>query len=696
MKHERFFTFCVAFFLSFFMAFGVCGCLVSAFDLPLERDFLPVCLAAALICSGLFSFRHGGTALACLLALGLGYCFQDGRALQQLCQLAYQLSLVYDRAYGWGVLILSETARESAVFDWPVGILALLTALTVSRCISRQTSVWLPVLTGLLPLALCIVVTDTVPGTKYLLCFLAVVILLILTTSVRRENPGQGLQLTLAAALPVVLGLTALLLAAPQETYVNRAADLQEQIRTATQKIPSLMESGMNQLASRFQSDPPARVDLTGLGPRLPFTYTVMEVTAPSDGTLYLRGRDYDSYDGRGWTASQKRQEPFSSAEGASETLTIRTSNRKEQLFLPYYPQNEVLLAAGRAENSSGALEYTIPRTTLPENWRQLAYTPAAYGNDKWPQYCTLPEETRRAARELLEGLFDSGATHTARADIIAALVTDAAEYDLDPGKMPSDAPDFALWFLQEADSGYCVHFATAATVLLRAADVPARYVTGYMLRTRAGETVTVTEEDAHAWAEYYEPNLDCWIPLEVTPGTETEVPATQTRPPETTAPPETQPPTEEPTHPEPTEFTAPSTQPPEPTVPQTPASPEVPGLRSLLKGLLRLLLTAAALSLILLQRLLRIRLRRSRQCTGSPNRQALRRWQETEQLCRLLKTDTPGHLLTLAQKAKFSQYDILPQELQQFDTYNHSCRRQLQEKPWYTRWVYKYIFAAF
>jgi len=121
-----------------------------------------------------------------------------------------------------------------------------------------------------------------------------------------------------------------------------------------------------------------------------------------------------------------------------------------------------------------------------------------------------------------------------------------------------------------------------------------------------------------------------------------------------------------------------------------------IQGIRKLLKTLLTVLLILLLLSLIPLQRILRLRLRYRSQHTGTPNRQALRRWQEAERLCRLLKLEPPELLLNLAQKAKFSQYEIIPEELQQFDTFCHSCRKQLRERPWYLRWIYQYIFAAY
>src|SRR5699024_8865777 len=126
--------------------------------------------------------------------------------------------------------------------------------------------------------------------------------------------------------------------------------------------------------------------------------------------------------------------------------------------------------------------------------------------------YLALPEQTRERARAILSQLSLSGQTVTDRAQEIADYVRSSARYDLQTQRMPEGEEDFALWFLEQADRGYCVHFATAAVVLLRTAGIEARYVSGYMIQTRAGETVTVTGEHAHAWAEYYEPALGLWL----------------------------------------------------------------------------------------------------------------------------------------------------------------------------------------
>lgn len=103
-------------------------------------------------------------------------------------------------------------------------------------------------------------------------------------------------------------------------------------------------------------------------------------------------------------------------------------------------------------------------------------------------------------------------------------------EYTLRPGSVPA-GEDFVQYFLMENQKGYCVHFASAAVLMLRSLGIPARYAEGYIIRKQdvaAGRlsmastgpqaTVTVTGDSAHAWAEIWVEGVG-FIPYEFTPG---------------------------------------------------------------------------------------------------------------------------------------------------------------------------------
>jgi transglutaminase-like putative cysteine protease len=76
-------------------------------------------------------------------------------------------------------------------------------------------------------------------------------------------------------------------------------------------------------------------------------------------------------------------------------------------------------------------------------------------------------------------------------------------EYTLTPPQQLTDAVDDLLF---NARLGFCGHFASAYVMLMRAAGVPARVVTGYLGGTwnGIGGYYLVRQSDAHAWAEVW------------------------------------------------------------------------------------------------------------------------------------------------------------------------------------------------
>lgn len=73
--------------------------------------------------------------------------------------------------------------------------------------------------------------------------------------------------------------------------------------------------------------------------------------------------------------------------------------------------------------------------------------------------------------------------------------------------------------FLVERPPAHCEYFASGAAVLLRLADVPCRYVTGFVTteRNRFGNEWVARNRDAHAWVEAYDESAG-WITVEATP----------------------------------------------------------------------------------------------------------------------------------------------------------------------------------
>lgn len=109
---------------------------------------------------------------------------------------------------------------------------------------------------------------------------------------------------------------------------------------------------------------------------------------------------------------------------------------------------------------------------------------------------------------------------------VILSVLENSTSYTLTPGSAPVNT-DIVEYFLFESREGYCVHYASAATLMYRLYGIPARYGAGYavqpsdFVRQEDGTWVAeVTDESAHAWTEIFLEDYG-WTPVEVTPASD-------------------------------------------------------------------------------------------------------------------------------------------------------------------------------
>ena len=140
------------------------------------------------------------------------------------------------------------------------------------------------------------------------------------------------------------------------------------------------------------------------------------------------------------------------------------------------------------------------------------------YSIDK-NQLTKVPDDLYNYLYSLLEneGLLNDESDFE-KAKKIAAFVKNSATYSINVPKTPENA-DFVRYFLETTKEGFCVHFATAATMMMRTAGIPARYVTGYVEPTNGDVSWNpVLENQAHAWTEVFIDGAG-WLPIDATPG---------------------------------------------------------------------------------------------------------------------------------------------------------------------------------
>lgn len=732
MKREKEISCLCAGAIAFLLGFGGTACMVTGLRLPADLFLLGCgCAMGAVIAAICLSFRRGGlilSGIAAAYSLLMVFSFRFWEQLRAMC---YSTLAYYNRAYGMPIPDwLDGQVSDSQLL--PLLFIAGLVMATAVRTVLRRKKSFPAISAAIVPLASCLVVTDTVPATEAVFLLLFGLILLIMTQAVRRREAAQGNRLTGVLLLPIAAALIGLFYLVPQGDYSapSQAASFEDVLNWFVQKVPVVEQTSQGELVISMGGNAKDYVNLSQVGQRRERNTPVMEIATDYSGTLYLRGRDYDLYTGLGWEASEDRVEEGYNLPSIwckdTQIVSIRVLGRRRQYYLPCYSTLDKTLTGGLLPNPDYKTSYSFSFSTLRSDWKMLyhAYESGLITNDPLDEpspsrrYLALPDGTRQQAQEILNSLLykkkeEPGFgdlpvyptySDAEKAEIIGQYVEASARYDTNTGRMPSSEKDFALWFLEDSDTGYCVHFASAATVLLRAAGIPARYVEGYTVEAKGGETTIVRERMSHAWVEYYLDHVG-WVILDATPGGQT-VPGETTEGTQATVPTETPTPTETITEP-----ISPTADPSQPSQNSTSPAPiiNLPGhgtgtgsatqwqVPQWFIDLLTAVLWMAVVVLIIVgQWFLRRRQKLKRLRRGRPNAQALSRYREAKRLARLCNMSLPEELVQLAEKAKFSQHALTGPELGQLDAFLQEAVQQLRKQAWYRRLISRFIFAAY
>ncbi|MBL8447077.1 MAG: DUF3488 domain-containing transglutaminase family protein [Zoogloeaceae bacterium] len=134
---------------------------------------------------------------------------------------------------------------------------------------------------------------------------------------------------------------------------------------------------------------------------------------------------------------------------------------------------------------------------------------------DALAEFLQLPERGNPRTRALGRELRGRGNPEAILAAAMAEFRRSGLVYTLRPPLLTGDTVD---GFLFDTRRGFCEHFASAFTFLLRTAGLPARVVTGYQGGeiNPVNQILEVRQSDAHAWSEAWLPGRG-WIRVDPT-----------------------------------------------------------------------------------------------------------------------------------------------------------------------------------
>ncbi len=219
--------------------------------------------------------------------------------------------------------------------------------------------------------------------------------------------------------------------------------------------------------------------------------------------------------------------------------------------LVPYYPVSGFSHKAGRSTVTEPGIQYQLEYYLNYSRIQKQGFKDNTFsiGDDSYwaaseesrgkmetfvrKYYLQIPDSAQNAVEEykaylvtqdnILEKYEKGEASLYQLLEVTKKYISERTHYSTSPGKTP-DHKEAIDYFLNENQKGYCVHYATAAAILLRGVGVPTRYCEGvYITQNQLKDVdavgeVVVTAKDLHAWIEVFH-NKYGFIPAEVTPG---------------------------------------------------------------------------------------------------------------------------------------------------------------------------------
>ena len=561
------------------------------------------------------------------------------------------------------------------------------------------------IMLSVLVLVPCFIIVDTLPPIFPLVVAVSLLFALYITSFVRRKNPSQSGAVMLSATAVILILSIIICYIFPVENY--KRYDWQDNLLNFAERLTGIkggqsFDSAISSVGNLITDTE----DLSHLGKLEQEGKKVMRILTDKGGTMYLKGVSYANYSDNKWTTITEEQDnsrpqdynSFTMAKSHSETsssLSIITENKEKIIYTPYFtkeiPTDFEIVSDVLIKNNSKYISYDLDYTPYSEDevyYSSISSSYYDYNDFVYETYTQLPEKTREKLIEIGEQneiyFPRSGGdenddsslygykTNAQYAKLIKDFVSSVGYYSLDVEVMP-EGEDFPVWFLTKAKSGYCMHYAAAAAAMLRAYGVPTRYVTGYCVNANSNEWTVVSSDNAHAWVEYFDVKMNCWIPLDATPAS--FEPAHNNNP-----------------SVEDTKTTQANSQTePATTAVQETSKPEMPSVtngnnaqnKNLDFGAIHIVLSIIVLPLllavfVLIRRKVMLAIRNNHFSKGRHNSRAIYIFRHIESLGKFSNNIIPDEIKEIALKARFSSHSVSPEELKILMSYHDDAEKEL------------------
>jgi transglutaminase-like putative cysteine protease len=270
------------------------------------------------------------------------------------------------------------------------------------------------------------------------------------------------------------------------------------------------------------------RVDFGSFGAvKLDETIVARMIIEPDiGGPHYLRGLTFDYFDGLAWYDMIKgTRNVFRRSTDFRVEVPEELEKHEAEIF--FEPINSDVIFTFKMPYKLESPGYLIQRDVagsftmrrkISKRFNYKVYSVDGFyiDNTNLAEYLQYPEDfvsTGGLAKSIIEGAVDD---HE-RAGRIRNYLLRNYKYSL-VAEIPEEGFNEIEHFLFNSKKGYCEHFATGMTLLLRSVNIPARLVTGFLTeqKNEIGNYYLIRQSDAHSWVEAFID--DRWILFDPTP----------------------------------------------------------------------------------------------------------------------------------------------------------------------------------
>lgn len=244
----------------------------------------------------------------------------------------------------------------------------------------------------------------------------------------------------------------------------------------------------------------------------------------PSYSTLYWRAMTLEDFDGNKWTRAKSNENKESSRYLSTNIISELLSSGKSIIYdvtvEPSYQSWLFGLAVATSDDPRVVLmsDYTIRSSNVLS--QVTHYQVKSYLQNSLD--LTISESDKQRNLAIVKGsnprleqlAFHLKKQYVNPIDRAQAVLNTLREsdyfYTLQPPKLLNNSLD---QFYFDTKAGFCEHYASSFTYLMRAAGIPARVVTGYLggeynnvngKNNQQGGHLSIYQYDAHAWSEIW------------------------------------------------------------------------------------------------------------------------------------------------------------------------------------------------